>query len=83
MMLPTIQIFIFIFQDSNRQRVNDLTYQMQVLEDELADAKLQCSKVNANAMAQKSNYEIAVGILITFLVLIRDNFLKRSPLMII
>ena len=70
MMLPTIQIFIFIFQDSNRQRVNDLTYQMQVLEDELADAKLQCSKVNANAMAQKSNYEIAVCILIIFLVLI-------------
>ena len=34
---------------------------MQVLEDELADSKLQCSKVNANAMAQKSNYEIAVS----------------------
>merc|ERR1712012_790956 len=48
-------------EDSNRQRVNDLTYQMQVLEDELADAKLQCSKVNANAMAQKSNYEIAIA----------------------
>jgi len=48
-------------EDSNRQRVNDLTYQMQVLEDELADSKLQCSKVNANAMAQKSNYEIAIA----------------------
>ena len=54
-------MFILLFQDSNRQRVNDLTYQMQVLEDELADSKLQCSKVNANAMAQKSNYEIAVS----------------------
>merc|ERR1712025_501214 len=48
-------------EDTNRQRVNDLTYQMQVLEDELADSKLQCSKVNANAMAQKSNYEIQVA----------------------
>merc|ERR1712223_381312 len=48
-------------EDTNRQRVNDLTYQMQVLEDELADSKLQCSKVNANAMAQKSNYEIAIA----------------------
>merc|ERR1711899_63805 len=37
------------------------TYQMQVLEDELADSKLQCSKVNANAMAQKSNFEIQVA----------------------
>merc|ERR1712226_1059554 len=48
-------------EDTNKQRVNDLTYQMQVLEDELADSKLQCSKVNANAMAQKSNYEIAIA----------------------
>merc|ERR1712110_1371470 len=37
----------------NKQRVNDLTYQMQVLEDELSDAKLQCSKVNAASSAQK------------------------------
>merc|ERR1739848_251682 len=44
-----------------KQRVNDLTYQMQVLEDELGDAKLQCSKVNASSMAQKSNYEIAIA----------------------
>ena len=50
------------FQASEyKQRVNDLTYQMQVLEDELGDAKLQCSKVNASSMAQKSNYEIAVN----------------------
>ena len=42
--------------------MNDLTYQMQVLEDELGDAKLQCSKTNATASAQKSNYEIAVRV---------------------
>merc|ERR1712088_909242 len=48
-------------EDSNRQRVNDLTYQMQVLEDELADSKLQCSKVHANMTAQKSNFEIQVA----------------------
>merc|ERR1712227_408794 len=48
-------------EDTNRQRVNDLTYQMQVLEDELADSKLQCSKSSAQAMAQKSNYEIQVA----------------------
>merc|ERR1711997_41393 len=48
-------------EDSNRQRVNDLTYQMQVLEDELADSKLQCSKVNASSSAQKNNYEIAIA----------------------
>ena len=35
---------------------------MQVLEDELGDAKLQCSKTNATASAQKSNYEIAVRV---------------------
>ena len=34
---------------------------MQVLEDELSDAKLQCSKVNAASSAQKNNYEIAVS----------------------
>ena len=34
---------------------------MQVLEDELSDAKLQCSKVNASSSAQKNNYEIAVS----------------------
>merc|ERR1712051_684159 len=45
----------------NKQRVNDLTYQMQVLEDELSDAKLQCSKVNAASSAQKNNYEIAIA----------------------
>merc|ERR1711997_964821 len=44
-----------------KQRVNDLTYQMQVLEDELSDAKLQCSKVNASSSAQKNNYEIAIA----------------------
>merc|ERR1712020_117384 len=44
-----------------KQRVNDLTYQMQVLEDELADSKLQCSKVNASSSAQKNNYEIRVA----------------------
>merc|ERR1712141_267246 len=44
-----------------KQRVNDLTYQMQVLEDELSDAKLQCSKVNAASSAQKNNYEIAIA----------------------
>merc|ERR1711981_1539323 len=44
-----------------RGKISDMTYQVHVLEDELADSKLQCSKVNANSTAQKSNYEIAIA----------------------
>merc|ERR1712018_590463 len=47
--------------DSNRQRVNDLTYQLHVLEDELSESKLEASKANAQSMAQKSTYEIQVA----------------------
>merc|ERR1712038_598711 len=42
-------------------KINDMSYQLHVLEDELADAKLQCSKVNANSTALKSNYEIQLS----------------------
>merc|ERR1719384_2968698 len=48
-------------EDTNRQRVNDLTYQIHVLEDELADSKMESAKAQANMMAQKSNYEIQVA----------------------
>ena len=34
---------------------------MQVLEDELAEAKMTASKSNANSIALKSNYEIQVA----------------------
>merc|ERR1712002_966228 len=42
-------------------KVNDMSYQLHVLEDELADAKMEAAKANANAMAQKSNYEIQLA----------------------
>merc|ERR1712141_269119 len=44
-----------------KSKVSDLQYQIHALEDELAEAKLQCSKVNANAMAQKSSLEIQIA----------------------
>merc|ERR1719420_2399568 len=44
-----------------RTKLSDLTYQMQVLEDELADSKMESAKAQANMMAQKSNYEIQVA----------------------
>merc|ERR1711974_76804 len=44
-----------------KHKVTDLTYQMQVLEDELAESKMTASKANANSIALKSNYEIQVA----------------------
>merc|ERR1712098_475840 len=40
---------------------SDMTYQLHVLEDELADAKMEAAKSNATMTAQKSNYEIQVA----------------------
>merc|ERR1719499_1595949 len=42
-------------------KVNDMSYQLHVLEDELADAKMKAAKANANSTALKSNYEIQLS----------------------
>merc|ERR1719347_2508872 len=44
-----------------RGKISDMTYQLHVLEDELADAKMEAAKSNATMTAQKSNYEIRVS----------------------
>ena len=44
-----------------RNKLSDMTYQIHVLEDELADSKMESAKAQANSMAQKSNYEIQVA----------------------
>merc|ERR1712223_1085231 len=44
-----------------RNKLSDMTYQLHVLEDELADAKMEAAKSNATMTAQKSNYEIQVS----------------------
>merc|ERR1719466_517392 len=44
-----------------RGKISDMTYQLHVLEDELADAKMEAAKSNANMTAQKSNYEIQLS----------------------
>merc|ERR1711936_891246 len=42
-------------------KINDMSYQLHVLEDELADAKMEAAKENANSTALKSNYEIQLS----------------------
>merc|ERR1712179_628718 len=44
-----------------RSKISDMTYQLHVLEDELADAKMESAKSHATMTAQKSNYEIAIA----------------------
>ena len=44
-----------------RNKLSDMTYQIHVLEDELADSKMESAKAQANMMAQKSNFEIQVA----------------------
>jgi len=44
-----------------RGKISDMTYQLHVLEDDLADAKMESAKSNATMTAQKSNYEIQVS----------------------
>ena len=44
-----------------RNKLSDMTYQIHVLEDDLADSKMESAKAQANMMAQKSNYEIQVA----------------------
>merc|ERR1719420_919364 len=44
-----------------RGKISDMTYELHVLEDELADAKMEAAKSNATMTAQKSNYEIQVS----------------------
>ncbi len=45
---------------SSRDKVGELQYKVQVLEDELADAKLETSKANAQLTALQSTHEIQV-----------------------
>merc|ERR1719346_343171 len=42
-------------------KINDMSYQLHVLEDELAEAKMEAAKANANSTALKSNYEIQLS----------------------
>merc|ERR1711981_1149603 len=44
-----------------RGKISDMTYQVHVLEDELADAKMESAKSHATMTAQKSNFEIQVS----------------------
>merc|ERR1712227_113773 len=44
-----------------RNKLSDMTYQIHVLEDDLADSKMESAKAQANMMAQKSNFEIQVA----------------------
>merc|ERR1712223_1654520 len=44
-----------------KSKISDLTYQIHALEDELSESKLEASKANAQATAQKSTYEIQVA----------------------
>merc|ERR1719245_589608 len=44
-----------------RGKLSDMTYQIHVLEDDLSESKMEAAKAHANAMAQKSNYEIAIA----------------------
>merc|ERR1719410_2766237 len=44
-----------------RSKLSDMTYQIHVLEDDLADSKMEAAKSHANMTAQKSNFEIQVA----------------------
>jgi len=44
-----------------REKISDMSYQIHVLEDEMAEAKMEAAKAHANMTAQKSNYEIQVA----------------------
>merc|ERR1712088_404243 len=44
-----------------RSKLSDMTYQIHVLEDDLADSKMEAAKAHANMTAQKSNFEIQVA----------------------
>ena len=42
-------------------KINDMSYQLHVLEDELAEAKMESAKAGATTTALKSNYEIQLA----------------------
>lgn len=44
-----------------RSKISEMQYHQHVLEDELAEAKMDSFKAKANSTAQKSNYEIQVS----------------------
>ena len=47
--------------NADKDKINELQYKIQVLEDELGDAKLEASKANASMNAVQSTHEIQVG----------------------
>ena len=47
--------------NSDKDKINELQYKIQVLEDELGDAKLEASKANASMNAVQSTHEIQVS----------------------
>ena len=48
--------------NADKDKINELQYKIQVLEDELGDAKLEASKANASMNAVQSTHEIQVNI---------------------
>merc|ERR1719192_628336 len=44
-----------------RNKLSDMTYQIHVLEDELADSKMESAKTHAKYRRERSNYEIQVA----------------------
>ena len=48
--------------NADKDKINELQYKIQVLEDELGDAKLEASKANASMNAVQSTHEIQVKI---------------------
>ena len=48
--------------NADKDKINELQYKIQVLEDELGDAKLEASKANASMNAVQSTHEIQVAI---------------------
>ena len=49
--------------NADKDKINELQYKIQVLEDELGDAKLEASKANASMNAVQSTHEIHVNII--------------------
>ena len=47
--------------NADKDKINELQYKIQVLEDELGDAKLEASKANASMNAVQSTHEIQVN----------------------
>ena len=60
-MVEGVQKTRYTQKGNEKDQLSELQIQLQVLEDELADAKLETSKTNANAISVKANYEIEIA----------------------